>query len=164
MSQAIDTAKVVNRRKLRFEVIDDLLAEVDRIAAADAAGALRNAGNWTAGQVFGHLAAWINYAYDGFPIKPAPWFIRLLLRMKLKSYLRDGMPAGVRIPGVAGGTAGTEALPCAEGADRLRRALRRLASDEPAAPPSPAFGKLSHEQRIALNLRHAELHLSFLSY
>ena len=44
----IDTSKVQDRRKLRFHSIDDLLADVDRIVAAEKAGTLRRTGNWTA--------------------------------------------------------------------------------------------------------------------
>ena len=161
MSNAVETSKASDRRALRFNTIDDLLAEVDRIVAADEAGTLRRSGNWTAGQAFGHIAAWINYAYDGYPFK-TPWPIRLILRTRVQRYLRDGMPTGVRIPKVKDGTYATEALSAQEGATRLGRALARLASDEPARHDSPAFGNLSDEDRIALNLRHAELHLGFL--
>lgn len=157
----INTAKVSDRRRPRFTTVDELLADVDRIVAAERAGTLRRTGNWTAGQVFGHLATWINYAYEGFPFRP-PWFIRWILRKKKAVYLRDGMPAGVRIPKVQNGTFGTEELSTDEGAARLRRALLRLKSGEPAKFESPAFGTMSQEERTALNLRHAELHLSFL--
>lgn len=159
MSDAIDT-KHAQRRTLRFNSLDDLLAEVDRIVAADRAGTLRTTGNWTAGQALGHLATWINYGYEGFPMK-VPWFIRVLIKMKLKAYLRDGMPAGVHIPKVEGGTFGTEPLTIEEGARRLREAVARLRR-EPARFDSPAFGKLSEEDRVRLNLRHAELHLGFM--
>ena len=30
---------------------------------------LRCAGNWTAGQTFGHLAVWIECSYDGYPFR-----------------------------------------------------------------------------------------------
>ena len=156
-----DTANASGRHPLRFNAIDDLLAEVDRIVAADEAGTLRQSGNWTAGQAFGHIAAWMNYAYDGYPFK-VPWFIRLILRSRVRKYLRDGLPTGVRIPKVKNGTYATQALSTEEGAAQLRQALKRLASDEPAKHDSPAFGKASDEDRIALNLRHAELHLGFL--
>lgn len=162
MGTAIDT-KYASRRALRFTSIDDLLAEVARIEAADGSGALQRSGNWTAGQNFGHLASWINYAYEGYPFQSPPWFVRFMLRMMKGRYLRKGMPQGVRIPGAAEGTWGTEPLTTAEGAQRLRAALQRLRS-EPARHPSPAFGPMSHEDRIALNLRHAELHLGFLRY
>jgi len=52
---------------LRFSNHEDLWREIDRIAAADRAGRLRRTGNWTAGQTFGHLAAWTNFPYDGYP-------------------------------------------------------------------------------------------------
>lgn len=158
----IDTAKAAQRRALRFDSIDDVFADIDRIVAADQRGTLRCTGNWTAGQTMGHVAAWINYAYDGFPMKPPPWFVRVILRLLKKRYLRNGMPAGVKIPKVEGGTFGTEPLSTADGAARLRKALDRLRSSEPAKHDSPAWGPMPDEERIAINLRHAELHLSFL--
>ncbi len=164
MSNLVNTAQVRDRRALRFSSIDDVLKDIDAIVAADQGGTLRQLGNWPPGQVLGHVAAWINYSYDGYPVKPPPWFIRIILRMKVKKYLRDGMPVGVRIPGVENGTFATEPLSTAAGAERLRRALQRLQSNEPATYDSPAFGAMSHADRIQLNLRHAELHLSFLRY
>jgi len=146
---------------LRFKSIDDVLADVERIVTAEKASTLRQSGQWTAGQAFGHVAAWINYAYDGYPFK-TPWFIRLILRTRVRKYIRDGLPTGVRIPKVKGGTYATQTLSTEEGAAQLRQALARLASDEPATHDSPAFGKLTDQDRIALNLRHAELHLGFL--
>jgi hypothetical protein len=154
------TSQPADRRAVRFETVDELRAEITRLLAADAAGRLRHSGQWTAGQTFGHLAAWIEYAYTGFPTR-VPWFVRLFIRLKLDRYLRDGLPAGVRIPGARGGTYGIEPLDTAEGARRLRAALDRL-EREPARYDSPAFGKLTEPQRVALNLRHAELHLSYL--
>lgn len=161
MPNTADPTKSSDRRSLRFNSTDDVLAEMDRIVAAEKAGTLRQTGKWTAGQAFGHIAAWMNYAYDGYPFK-MPWFIRLILRTRVRKYLRDGLPTGVRIPKVKGGTYATQTLSTKEGAAQLRRALTRLASDEPATHDSPAFGKASNEDRIALNLRHAELHLGFL--
>jgi len=152
----------MERRQLRLETLDDLLAEVDRLVEADRAGRLRAAGNWTAGQVLGHVAAWIEYGYDGYPMAKPPWFVRLLARWYLKKMLRDGMQPGFRIPGVEGGTYGIEEMPVEQAAERLRRAVQRLQAGEPARYHSPAFGPMSEEDRIKLTLRHAELHLSFL--
>ena len=160
MTTTIETEKVQERRRLRFRSVAELRAEIERILAAEQAGTLRRSGNWTTGQVFGHLAAWINYGYEGYPMR-VPWFIRPFIRRKLAGYLRDGMPAGVRIPNVAGGTYGTELSSTEDGATRLRAALDRL-EREPARHDSPAFGKLPEPQRIELYLRHAELHLGFL--
>lgn len=161
MSAPIDTGKV-HRRPLRFASIDDALAEIDRIVAADESGKLTKLGNWTAGQNLAHVAAWLDYGYSGFPLKPPPWFIRVIIRMQKKKYLRDGFPSGVRIPNVENGTVGQDDVSTAEGAARLRRAFERLRSGEPPKFDSPAFGPMSLEERIQLNLRHAELHLGFL--
>jgi hypothetical protein len=51
-----------------------------------------------------------------------------------------------------------------EAAERLLNALGRLKAGEEARFDSPAFGPMSHEDRIKLNLRHAELHMGFLAY
>jgi hypothetical protein len=161
MPAAIDTARVADRRRLHFNSIDDVLADIDRIVAADKAGTLRCTGNWTAGQTLGHLAAWIDYGWDGYPMR-VPWFIRLILKRKARNLIAGEMPSGVRIPGTEAGTYGVEVLTTDDGAARLRKALSRLKDREPTRFDSPAFGPMSYDDRIALNLRHAELHLSFL--
>ena len=157
----IDT-KTADRRKLTYTSLDDVLADVEKIVAADKAGKLRCTGNWTAGQAMGHVAAWMNYPYDGFPIGKPPFFIRWILKFLKGKYLREGMSAGVRIPKVDNGTFATDKLSTDEGAARLRKSLARMKGKEVAKFDSPAFGKMSDQERLALNLRHAELHLSFL--
>jgi Protein of unknown function (DUF1569) len=111
-----------------------------------------------------HVAAWIEYGYHGYPLKKPLFFLRWILRFMVKKFLRDGMPAGVRIPGLPAGTIGMDPMPTSDAAERLRKAFQRLASREEAIFDSPAFGKMSHDDRIQLNLRHAELHLGFLDY
>jgi hypothetical protein len=164
MTTSVNTAKVRDRRQLQFNSIDEVLSEIDRIVAADQAGTLRQLGNWTPGQIMGHVAAWTNYSYDGYPLKSPPWFIHIILRMLVKRYLRKGMPSGQRIPGVENGTYGIELFTTIEGAEKMRRAFQRLLSNEPAKYDSPGFGVMSDSDRIRLNFRHAELHLSFLRY
>ncbi|NLS98018.1 MAG: DUF1569 domain-containing protein [Planctomycetaceae bacterium] len=152
------------RRTLHFATIEELLDEIDRIVEADQAGRIRTLGSWTPGQILGHVAAWIEYGYAGYPMKPVPWFVRFLLRRQLKKYMKQGMPSGVRIPRVAEGTYGTEDMPVEQAAERLRLALGRLQRREPAKFDSPAFGRMSDDDRVRLNLMHAELHLSFLQF
>ena len=151
-------------RSLRFQSIEDCIAEVQRILEADLRGTLRSTGNWSAGQVLAHVAAWIEYGYEGYPIGKPPFLIRWILRMSLKSTLRRGMSKGVRIPGVKGGTTGADHMPTVAAANRLLSALRRLQSGEEATFDSPGFGAMSMADRVQLNLRHAELHLGFLVY
>lgn len=57
----VDTKKVAGRRMLRFESLDQVIADVDRLVEAERAGRLTRLGNWTLGQTLGHLAAWAEY-------------------------------------------------------------------------------------------------------
>jgi hypothetical protein len=151
-------------RNLRFNSIDDCCAEVRRVLAANENGTLATCGNWTPGQNMAHVASWIEYGFTGYPISPPPFFIRWLIRMQLKSILKGPMPRGVKIPRVKGGTTGMDDMPTPAAGQRLLAALERLQAREEAKFDSPAFGPMSYENRIKLNLRHAELHLGYLSY
>lgn len=156
----VDTAKVTDRRKLRFNSIAEVRADLDRIAAAERAGTVRPSGNWTTGQVLGHLATWAEFAFTGTPLSP-PWFIKVVLKFRKNKYLNGGLPSGVKIPKVEGGTLGTEPMPFDAAMARYRASLDRLEREAPTKP-NVIFGPLTHEEWIKLNLRHAELHLSFL--
>lgn len=156
----IDTGHLTGRRTLRFESIDQILADLDRLTAAQRDGKLKSLGNWTAGQNLGHLAAWIDYSYNGVPFK-VPAILKILVRPMKKRILYKSMKAGSRIPKVPGGTLGIEPCSFDEGATRFRNNLNRLRSECPAQPHA-LLGRLSHGEWIAQHLRHAELHLSFL--
>ncbi|MBL9031887.1 MAG: DUF1569 domain-containing protein [Phycisphaerae bacterium] len=156
---SVDTSKV-QRRSLRFETIAQALAEADRIAAAERAGRLKRLGNWTPGQVFGHLATWVTFAFDGTPLTP-PWIIKVILKMQKNRLLKRGLPAGAKIPDVPGGTLGTEPMSLDEGLARYKSAMQRIDREAPTKP-HVIFGPLTHEEWKQLQLRHSELHLSFL--
>ncbi len=153
-----------NHRKLRFDTIAECLAELDRIEVAHQEGTLRTTGNWTPGQILSHLAAWIEYGYDGFPLKAPPFFIRWMLKFMMKRTLAKGeMAAGVSIPGVEDGTIGQEEMETGAAIERYRAAIFRMQS-EPAIFNSPAFGKVPDETRIKMMMMHAQLHLGFFDY
>ena len=150
------------RRNLNFDSINDVIDDVNRIAAADAGGDISVTGSWSVGEILTHLSAWIEYAYDGYPIDAPPWIIKQVLKFHLRSILKHGMKPGIDIPGVEGGTVGQEKVDCDVACRRYLVALNRLASSEGAKYPSPAFGRLDKNKLVKLNLRHAELHLSFI--
>jgi hypothetical protein len=155
--------RTAERRPLRFDTLGDLLREVDRIVAAERAGQLRRTGNWTTGQTFGHLAAWMEYPYVGFPPEAhPPWLVRVILKMFRERLLRKTMSPGMKLGRIPGGTLGVEVMSAEAGEKRLRDAIARLQRREPAVHHSPALGAMTDDERIALNLRHAELHLGFL--
>ena len=160
MSDEINTRNVSERRKLRFASIDDALAEAERLVACEAAGRIECLGNWNLGQILGHLATWAEYAYKPNPM-PAPWFVKLFVKLFRNRIINDEMRPGARLPRIPGGTLGTEECDTASAMQRYRAAMERLRREAPTHP-SPAFGPLTHEEGIKLNLRHSELHLGFV--
>jgi hypothetical protein len=158
----INTKQVHDRRALRFEELNAAVADAELLADAERRGTLRAAGNWTLGQALGHLAFWANAPYDGYPeMGQPPWFIRMLLPLFKSRFLNKGMPAGVRIRGVPDGTFGTSLVGTDEALFAMRAAFTRLSLQAPTRH-NAIFGHMTHADWIKLNLRHAELHLSFL--
>jgi len=154
--------KSAQHRKLRLNNIADLRAELARTVAAENAGTLRTTGSWTVGQTFNHLATWINFGYDGFPseLRP-PLVVKIALKLLKGRFLRSGLPRGVKIGKISGGTLGIEPTSTSDGLARLNTTLDR-AKKSPPAYPSPVFGMMSHDEYIRGTLRHAELHLGSL--
>ena len=142
---------------MRLATIDDALAEARRIAAAGKATTL---GNWTCGQILNHVATWAEFAFTDSGIRP-PWILRLMGPMLLKRFLKKGLPAGHSIPKVPGGTLGIEVVPAAQALARFEKAFQRLKREAPKGRHA-FFGAMKHDQWIALNLRHCELHMSFV--
>jgi hypothetical protein len=157
----IPAGGAAQRRKLRFESIDDALAEAERLVAAERDGRLTRAGNWGLGRALGHLATWANFAFDGYPPEVvAPLPVRIVLKLMRNRILNGGMMPGVKIGRVPGGTVGTDELSADDGLHRFRASMQRLRQTAPTID-NPVFGKLTHDQWVKLNLRHAELHLGF---
>jgi hypothetical protein len=68
----------------------------------------------------------------------------------------------MRLGRIPGGTLGIEPYSTEEGARRYRASLARLQRREAPRFDSPALGPMTDVERLSINLRHAELHLSFL--
>jgi hypothetical protein len=160
-TSSIKTGKVLGRRTLHFTTIDQALAEADRLAVADRANKAQSLGNWTLGQTLNHLASWAQFSYDGIPMN-TPFFIRWILRTRKNSFLHKPMRPGVRIPSLPEGTLATNPAPLEDALKQYHQVMTRLKT-EPPTIRHQLFGIMTHEEWIALNLRHAELHLSFIT-
>lgn len=158
---AVNT-KTAPRRVLSFRTVDDALAEVARLKAAHDAGRLRTTGNWSPGQNLGHIAGWIDFGYEGYPPGRPPFFVRWYLKVFRKKFLYGQAKPGFNLPGIDGGTFARDEMDFQTGHDRLVAALTRMKAAAPTHH-SPAFGPLTHEQYQQLHLRHAELHMGFLT-
>lgn len=149
------------RRALRFNSLDEAIAEAERLVQSERDGELTHVGNWDLGQTLGHIATWASFAFDGYPRETVPpTLIRLMGNTIGRIILKRGMMPGIRIRNIPGGTVGLDPMPADEGLARLRAAFDRLAQNVPTIE-NPFFGQLRHDQWIALNLRHAELHMGY---
>jgi hypothetical protein len=150
-----------DRSVVRFESLAAVIECAQELANADADGRLRAAGNWTLGQTFSHLAWWANEAFEGYEF---PFYLRVYFRLvgpiAKRKALRGEVPPGIRLPGVRGGTYGTEVLLTEDGLAAMRAAFERLDRECPAKPDE-GFGRLSHAEWRTLHIRHAEHHLSY---
>ncbi len=151
-----ETSKVQGRRKVQYTSLRDVLADAERISK----GRVEAMGNWSAGQIFMHLANSLNDSIDGADSRPSWWF-RLMARMMKKRILRGPMSPGFKLPPAAAKNLVPGPTSTDEGLAALRAAIARQ-EREPNRAPSAFLGPLSHEEWNQLHLNHAALHMSFL--
>lgn len=155
---AIDTKRASGRREVHYRTMQDLLDDVERISA----GPYRTVGNWSLAQICAHMSKALNLALDNGQIA-TPWIVRVLARLLFKRRLIEGpMPAGFKVRGAAARILipGEDA-----GLDESLAALRAsVARWQQGAPTHPHFilGPMTPAQWDSLQLRHAELHMSFV--
>jgi hypothetical protein len=158
MSTAIDTTKVTGRRQLHFNSLDDILADVERLAKCQE---IRTLGNWSAGKALKHVGTIMHKSIDGFQTRP-PWIIRFIVRVFFKGrFLNKPMSPGFKLPARAAAELipGETTLP--DGLACVREGIHRLKTD-PKRAPSAVLGTLTEDEWTRLHCRHCELHLSFL--
>ncbi len=153
--QPVNTKRVTGRREVRYESFDEVLADAGRLAESNH----RAIGNWTYSQILNHLTYSNNAMIDGLGFSlpaPARWLMSLLMKRRM---LTKPLPAGFKIP------KGSDALPqdsdLGEAMERFRASIARVKS-EPQRAMHPGFGHLSREEWDLFQLRHAELHMSFV--
>ncbi|MFL5340711.1 MAG: DUF1569 domain-containing protein [Gemmataceae bacterium] len=153
----IDTTKVQGRRQLHFSSLDDIAADVEKLAAG---GSPRALGNWSAGQILWHLATSMNYCIDGNPVR-LPWYLRLLGRVFRTRMLTKPMPAGFKLSKNLAEKLMPPATSWDQGLADFRQAMQRL-KNESKRSTSPFLGAMTNDEWVQLHCRHSELHLSFL--
>jgi Protein of unknown function (DUF1569) len=152
----VNTAKVKDRRDIRYGSFAELLADAERLSS----GNVRVLGNWSAGQIFQHLANAFNGSIDGFHEK-LPWAMRMMARLFKKKLISGGMPAGMTVPKKLAEQVMPEPTSTEQGLENLRAAVARLDRD-PHRAEHPAFGTISNDEWNQIHLGHASLHMSFL--
>lgn len=156
-SAKVDTAHVAGRRQVRYRNHDEVLADVERLAA----GGYRQLGNWSLGQIARHLAAAMNSALDGPAVKAA-WPVRMLASLLFKNKVIQGpMKPGFQLPPKFAPSLVPDATADNDGIDILRKAVRRW-NTEPQRLPHGFFGALTPDEWEKLMMNHAAMHMSFL--
>ena len=150
------------RRTLKFASLRDAVADAENLLARG----YEQTGQWTLGQVTGHLTDWLSYPIDGFPrvpllIQPMLWMMKVTVgKPKLKKYLSDqSFPAGKpTIPQSVPAATSQDA----EGVAKFRAAVDRFLAHTGPLIPSPLFGAMTKETGEQLQCVHSAHHLSFL--
>ena len=152
----VDTAKVDGRRRLNYGSFQELLADADRLHA----GPTKVLGNWSAGQIFKHLALAYNGSIDGFTMT-FPWPLRTMARLLEGKLINGRMPPGFRLPAEGAKALAPGQISDEQGLADLHAAVARLESESERAN-HPMFGRLTNEEWNKIHLKHASLHMSFL--
>src|ERR1700722_7218240 len=91
---SVNSKTVAGRRTLRFNSLDELIAEAERLVASPAT---RMLGNWPLGQLLSHLAKSMDASIDGISFR-APLHLRLFGLIVKKRMVHRGFPAGFTLP------------------------------------------------------------------
>jgi hypothetical protein len=153
---SVDTAKVEGRRTLKFNTLDDIVADLDKLNESKR----RTLGNWSDGQILKHLTVPMAWSLDGAKVRAA-WYIRLMGWMIKNRFLRNPMPAGFKLPADVAEHLEVPPASWEDGLQSIKAAIARMKA-EPQRHPSPFLGELTREQWEQLHCRHCELHLSFI--
>ncbi len=149
----VATKKVEGRRTVRYESLRDLLNDAENLSATD----VRTLGNWSFGQILKHVAMSLDSSIDGSGfLLPAP--VRWLMTLSMKHrFLSKPIPVGFKSP--------RQFIPDAtsveDGLAALRTAIDRQ-NRETKRALHPGFGRISNQEWNDFNLRHSEMHMSFV--
>jgi hypothetical protein len=149
---SINTRKVEGRREVRYKSMDDLLEDARR-CAVDGSTTI---GNWSISQIYQHLTDVLHAGIDGFP-PSGFWLLRLIARMFFKNkMLTDGLEPGFKNPRLKPAD-----IPIADALAQFVTAIERFQAN-PERAPHPWWGAFTSEEAVQFQLRHSELHMSFI--
>jgi len=148
---------MVGRRTLRFNSLDDVMPEVDRLLG----GGHQTIGKWSLGQICNHLTGAVELSMARVDVASfAPWPVQATVGKVLKRLVlgRGRLPDGVKLPEKYEPLAGLDAR---TEVDALRAALRSFAEHPGPFGSHPMFGLLRREEWSRFHTIHAAHHLGF---
>ena len=147
------------RRELKFDNLDQVVAEVEQLAQ----GEVTTTGNHTFTEIVEHLAITHDMTTGKVVGPKPPFFIRLMMPFMKGMLLKDQpLKPGFKLPSKAEEFFWPKQQQTLQQAiDHLRESVENYKTQGPL-PKHPMFGKISKEQDLQMNLRHAALHLGFV--
>lgn len=144
------------RRTVRYSTLSDITDDAEQLLSNH-----HTVGNWTFGQICQHLARTMHCSFDGFGFK-APWFARWFIAPFVKnSLLIKPLRPGFKLPERGKAILPDENVSNETGLQQLKAAIERFSHETPTAP-HPFLGQMASEEIVQLQLRHAEMHMSFI--
>ena len=144
-------------RELRFESIDDAMAEAERLSACET----RTTGNFSLGQIYEHLARTLEVVLGERKMPPVAFPMRMMARLMRPMVLKKAS-TGFKLPAAAQGVLWpTEDVSDEAGLAHLRETFGRFKSAD-SLPKHVFFGNMTRSQHDKLQCRHFETHLGFV--
>ena len=146
------------RRRVRYTTLDEVVDDAARAVRANSA----TTGKWSLGQILEHLAIANDKMIDGFGFQ-APLPIRTVGRYFLKKRLLvKGLTPGFNLNPRAAAVLVPDEIDATAALEHLRQSTERLKTEQKRSA-HPFLGPLSVDECTQLCLRHAELHMSFVT-
>ena len=141
------------RRPLRYESIDEIMPDVDRLLDG-----YTTVGKWSIGQMSRHLATIIRLSVD-LPANPGQDPSKYLSPDQKRDFLENGvtpegrpMPPGMEVP---------DSLDDREEAEGLRQAISHYQGSPDTVMDHPGLGPLTRAEWDRFHCHHCSHHFSF---
>ena len=147
------------RRELKFSSLDEVVAEVERLAN----GEVHTTGNHSFPEIVRHLALTHDMVTGKVEGPTPPWYLKLIVGLFKSRILSDKpLSPGIKLPANAESFFWPSSEVSLDDAIvHLKESVANYTANG-ALPKHPMFGTVSAEQNLSMNLRHAALHLSFV--
>ena len=146
------------RRELKFNSLDEVVAEVERLAASE----VRTTGNHSFPEIVRHLALTHDMVTGKVQGPAPPWYMKLMIGLMKSQLLKEKpLSPGFNLPPAAEAFFWpTSEVSLQDAVAHLKASVANYKANGPL-PKHPIFGKVSAEKNLSMNCRHAAMHLSF---
>jgi hypothetical protein len=147
-----------NRRVLTLNTLDEVVAEVERLAA----GRVTTTGKHSFPHIIRHLALTNEMMTGRIAAPKPPLILRLMLPLIRSSILKGSVKPGVKLPRRAEAVFWSDEEISVQDAIAMLKDSVVYYKEHGPMPVHPIFGKATREQLDRLNCNHAAMHLSFV--